>query len=786
MDAKSPQLTRRTFVLGSLAAASLAGLRISGFGATAHASHTTQCSYVPWESGDFLNTKQLQATQDEMLIAGYQIIDITGYDVLGKARYTAVWERRTTGPASAFFFGQTRAQFLAERDRLTALGYLPVRIRGYVVANTTYYASIWEQSSDTTWSGSIDLTADEYRREHDKLKRKGFRAVDLNGSVVRGVPRFACIFEQRPGTRVAKTSLTRAQLDTEHEQLTASGYRLLRLSGYSIDRTPHYAAIWELASGPEQTLLPTQTRGVFRRHVDEMRYRGFSPAALTGFDIGQSDRYVSVWDRHGLDSADEAELEERVNIFLDGWDETFAASAVALDRPPVPGLSLAIAKNGQLVYARGFGVAKVGEGGAPDVPVTVHSLFRVASASKSITAAAVLHLVAQRRLALNDAVFGPELLGDTYGTPMTEAPVNESWPAVTVRHLLEHSVAGWGNDGTGLVFIEGEKTQSELIEYALATFPITAAPGSVYDYSGFCYLLLGRIIEVVTEMTYETYVQQVILGGASTMAVAGNDIDTPGEVRYYADEYADAATTLAAAVDADDTSWTVTTEHDLFVASPDDNVSFNAQIDDEVVRVLRVEGTTWEVRRARSESTAAPHAAGWSVIRIPIIEDPYSFNVTRADAAGGWAASTIDLVRLMTLVDGHDPKRDLLDDEDALRRLMVTASPASSEPDATGLVPYGLGWILNMPTEDQDPAAPFSRYYGAGSLGGTHSVMMRTDQNGNVFCFAAVINTNIKRATQSDEILDRFGRQLATSDVVDPMMKFFEGVTDWPSCYDLF
>ena len=106
----------------------------------------------------------------------------------------------------------------------------------------------------------------------------------------------------------------------------------------------------------------------------------------------------------------------------------------------LPGAALAVAKDGRLVYARGFGYANVEK----EQPVHPESLFRIASISKPFTAVATLQLVEQGKLGLNDSVFNllphkPHLaMGDKADPRLGQ---------VTIAHLLRHQ-GGWDRKAT--------------------------------------------------------------------------------------------------------------------------------------------------------------------------------------------------------------------------------------------------------------------------------------------------------------------------------------------------
>lgn len=97
----------------------------------------------------------------------------------------------------------------------------------------------------------------------------------------------------------------------------------------------------------------------------------------------------------------------------------------------VPGLQLAITKDEQMVYTKSIGYADEEN----KIPVSEHSIFRIASISKPITALAILKLMENGKLKLGDKVFGKgALLGEQYGT----IPYTEAKKSIVVGHLLDH------------------------------------------------------------------------------------------------------------------------------------------------------------------------------------------------------------------------------------------------------------------------------------------------------------------------------------------------------------
>ncbi len=196
----------------------------------------------------------------------------------------------------------------------------------------------------------------------------------------------------------------------------------------------------------------------------------------------------------------------------------------------VPGMSVAITRNGKLVYAKSYGKADIEN----NVPVSNASLFRIASVSKPITATAILKLAEAKKLNLDDKVFGEgALLGNKYGKQPYSAGIRQ----ITVRHLLQHTAGGWPNNGADPMFSQPELNAASLISWTLDHVPLDTIPGTRYAYSNFGYCILGRVIEQVSGQPYAQYVKTAILqpSGGSTMQIGGNTLAErkPLEVKYY-------------------------------------------------------------------------------------------------------------------------------------------------------------------------------------------------------------------------------------------------------------
>ncbi len=206
-----------------------------------------------------------------------------------------------------------------------------------------------------------------------------------------------------------------------------------------------------------------------------------------------------------------------------------------------PGAALAVTYHGRLVYARGFGHADLEK----QEPVEPTSLFRIASVSKPFTAAAVMHLIEQGRLKLDDRVF-PILKLE----PHLErgAHIDPRLHDIRVHHCLQHT-AGWDRDKsfdpmgaeTAEQVAHALKIRlpihpKQIIRYTMGK-PLDFAPGAAYAYSNFGYCVLGRVIEAISGKPYHEFVSNAILAplGIRHMRQGKNLLKdrAPGEVKYY-------------------------------------------------------------------------------------------------------------------------------------------------------------------------------------------------------------------------------------------------------------
>lgn len=182
------------------------------------------------------------------------------------------------------------------------------------------------------------------------------------------------------------------------------------------------------------------------------------------------------------------EFRQRIDQQLPAW----------MERYDVPGVSVAVIREGIIVWSDGFGFSDQ-EG---QTPMTSQTMCRVESISKSVTARGVLKLAEQGKIDLDNPVAG-------YLTSWEFPDTEEKFQEITIRRLLSHS-AGLPLGTLGLEYAPGE-SKPTLRESLSKEVEIIREPGSSFVYSNVGYHLLELLIEEVTGQTFSEYMKQEIL-----------------------------------------------------------------------------------------------------------------------------------------------------------------------------------------------------------------------------------------------------------------------------------
>ncbi|MDP2337962.1 MAG: serine hydrolase domain-containing protein [Bacteroidota bacterium] len=351
------------------------------------------------------------------------------------------------------------------------------------------------------------------------------------------------------------------------------------------------------------------------------------------------------------------------------------------------GLSMSIVKDGKLVYAHGFGYSDI----EAKQPVMPGNLFRIASVSKLITAVAIMKLVDKKKISLESKVFGPNaILKDIVFNKVVDKRLYN----ITIRHLLAHA-GGWslqyGDPAfNSLVVLEriGEAGNPTMDSYCkfVATRKLHFEPGTRSSYSNMGYMFLQKVIQAVTGQSYEDFVCNEVLKPEG-----------------------------------------ITDMH--------------------IGKSFLSERRSNEVKYYESQESTQVSAFDGSGRMVP---KPYGGNpIELLGSAGGWIASSVELAKLMVLVDGFRSVPDMIPHK--LINQMV------DKEDFNG----PLGWKVVKDNGD---------WIRTGSMAGTSAIMKRQS---NGYCWVVIVNSSSWKGPRLPAYINYM------------MGKIEKDITNWPK-QDLF
>jgi CubicO group peptidase (beta-lactamase class C family) len=177
----------------------------------------------------------------------------------------------------------------------------------------------------------------------------------------------------------------------------------------------------------------------------------------------------------------------------------------AMEKHHVPGLSLAVIQDGEIVRARGYGFADQ----ESKIPVTTATLFQAGSISKSVAAVGALHLVEEGHLTLDSDV-NTHLMA--WKVPENDFTKQQK---VTLRRILSHSAGLTVHGFPG--YAQG-KPLPTLVQVLDGTKPantgairVDTVPGQKFRYSGGGYTVMQQIVIQVAQKPFPDYLQQIVL-----------------------------------------------------------------------------------------------------------------------------------------------------------------------------------------------------------------------------------------------------------------------------------
>lgn len=170
-----------------------------------------------------------------------------------------------------------------------------------------------------------------------------------------------------------------------------------------------------------------------------------------------------------------------------------------MQKRSLPGLSIAVVKEGKVIKMKGYGLANI----ETNVPVTPETVFKIGSVSKPIIAEGIMMLVEEGKISLDDKI--SKYLENT----------SEIWKDITIRHLLAHS-SGIVREAPGF---NPDKIQpdADVIKTAY-NLPLRFTPGEKFEYCNVGYFTLAEIIHKVSGQSWGDFLTERIFKPAGMNA----------------------------------------------------------------------------------------------------------------------------------------------------------------------------------------------------------------------------------------------------------------------------
>src|SRR4030095_16392264 len=179
-----------------------------------------------------------------------------------------------------------------------------------------------------------------------------------------------------------------------------------------------------------------------------------------------------------------------------------------MQKQQIPGVSVGVIRDGVIIFAKGYGLANVEH----DVPVTPDTIFQSGSMGKQFTATAIMMLVEEGKLGLDDSI----------AKYFSDSPPD--WQKITVRNLLTHT-AGMTDYPSDFNF-RRDYTEDELLE-RIKAIPLAFQPGEKWSYSNLGYVTLGILIHKASGQFYGDFLRDRVfkpLGMTTARVISEEDI----------------------------------------------------------------------------------------------------------------------------------------------------------------------------------------------------------------------------------------------------------------------
>uniref|UniRef100_A0A914WG36 Beta-lactamase-related domain-containing protein n=1 Tax=Plectus sambesii TaxID=2011161 RepID=A0A914WG36_9BILA len=478
---------------------------------------------------------QLLEHIDEQLVDGRRPVSIEPVVKNGnKDRdigFLAIYKPQQPDRTWLIRLNMTSERFTAEHSDQAGRGYVIMSVCGYEIDGTARFVAVWEKMPDVSAQDVvIGLTSDEYvikLREYTDMKLNPHYVCGYN---IQGNDFYAGVWHKPVGYLV-HWYIAQEDLDECFEsdwKYSRENYHPLIFRPFDTKDSVMCTAVWMKDYGNSYRL---QIGADVRRMTAELKDSELQPRQVTSFKKDGMKKYLILWtgEQFAWNGRSIA-----VSQLLPGpshnFDHIDAVVVNFMRAYEIPAFSFAVSVRERLTLARSYGLADIRK----RETVNPESRFRIASVTKPLTSAAIFKLIEMGLLkSLDQKVFGMGngILGGKFGTK----PLNPLLLLVTVRHLLTHRAGGWSNQ-MKIEFKQPTLERHQFLSWVIDTFQLEYLPGTAYVYSNIGYMFLGRIVEALSNQTYDAFVKRHVFEPSGIIGAnigkRRREQKLPNEVRF--------------------------------------------------------------------------------------------------------------------------------------------------------------------------------------------------------------------------------------------------------------
>ena len=467
---------------------------------------------------------QHQTNFNKFVAEGYRMISLSVYGDPGDARYAAVWVKRA-GPAWVAVHGINAAAYQTWFNTQTAAGYVPVIISATGDVNHAIFAAVFEKGITGNWSARHGMTAGPathvgtFDAENKSAASSGLmlHSVTIYGTATDR--RYAAIWQANPTyvkchVHDADTAASYQTVFNAETQL--AGYQLAgyRPAYVTLSDDQVYCSVFKDDVVGAWVARHGLTSAQYQTEFDHQNSQGFYPICVQGGGSGNNTRYAAIFAKQDIPSARHWSVDGTAVPALAALDQTMQKF---METNGVRAAQIAVGKNGTLKFVRAYTWAEPGYRATK-----VSDRFLLASCSKMFLEAAVQSLYDSHKLTPTTTVY--PLLGFSH-------PADPRSDTITIQELLNH-MGGYKDPSAGgydptydmrniaiNMGLNHPVSKLDVARYMYGRM-LDFAPGTIYQYSNFGYLLSSAVVEKVTGMGYFDYLNQAVLHPAGITEVS--------------------------------------------------------------------------------------------------------------------------------------------------------------------------------------------------------------------------------------------------------------------------